>query len=453
MHVAIVSEPHLVTREESDPPSTPAHRGEGSFWGQAAPNRDPADHAWQLARDGFEDIGTLRRIRLPRGRETWNQPFREERRLFAQLDAVLAGGSAVLRRASDSVLQQTDVPPDPEWIFAVALAIGCDSSPESKDALFRIFRHCCTLGPLPAEAVVEALSLIPARALPESFRDLLSQNSGLECAYAAQVLSRRGELDALTVSSLLSNSEPITLVAAIEAALEQGSASALSRVPEFFGHPDRVVARTALLVGFAANLTGARQRALQWCDDSPDFGDAFICLGLFGNQADGEVFRRGCGLNRAAALRASAYWGFVRMVPLLLEIIQSEEPDRFLAAESFERLTGAGLYLRPDWDENAEIDPVAFETWWKQRGSIFSPNTRYRRGMALSPKSLVAELTDLPMDPADRLLVHLELTALSSPPPPRFRPWDFIASQRASIRKWRERFALPEESNARTGVL
>jgi hypothetical protein len=387
---------------------------------------------WSMARDAVEDIATLRRHRIAEPHETWRDPDRAEQRLLNQIDAVVNCGEQVIDKIVD-VGEKLETP-DPDWIYAVILVLGCLKEERALDQAATLLRLAAERDPEELEAATEALCLVPHPDVGRMLSPLLSDSSAVFRAAAVTVLSYRGSLLPDVALRLLSDPFPEVIAATIEGFVRMDGAPALPSIRVLVNHGDEAVVRASLRFLFRARVPEGRARALAVCGTKPEFAEACLILGLSGVQQDFAVLDRLLTEARSAmAVCAAGYFGDVRLVPRLIELL-TEDKLKLSAAKALYRMTSAILVqgdseLKP-W---LVVDPVPWKTWWEASRARFSPERRYRLGRPYGPSALLLEL-DQSGDRVERARAYLEFCRLANANVAPFRPLDFIPNQEESLK-------------------
>ncbi len=441
---AMVGEPLLVVpawpRRQSQLQPVPAYRPPAAqtVEGIHSPQSE-LDFLWDMARDAVEDIATLRSHRAPEPHETWRDPDRAEQRLLNQIDAAVNCGPDAAARLFETAEQLET--PDPDWMYAVGLVMGCLNDEEALRRVLILLRISAKRDPEERQAIVEALYLSPNPDIGRVLVPLLSDASPSLREAAVQVLAYRRQLPADLALRSLRDSAPEVVAAAAEAFLSMDAAPALPSMRALLSHSDDRVVRSSLRVLFKSGAPEGRLRALSLCAGQPEYADACLILGLSGVQADFEVLER---LVRKApspmAARAAGCFGDIRIIPRLIELL-GEDTLKAPAAEALYRITGARLAQEQSGLGSVfATDPAVWTSWWDANRSRLSTDLRYRLGRPHGPSALLAELENNG-DAAERLRAYLELGRFIGPAPPPFHPFDFIARQDDSLknlRRWVE---------------
>lgn len=461
--------------------AAPAPQAVGARSRSAPPPADwayePASHELELvrslARESLEELGLARHLRLPNANETWldQEPF--ESRLLTHLDAFFSLGPVALPLAPLSVAEAD--PPDPDRAFALSLVLG---SLAGADAALTLALSLGQSAPELLPGFREGLALAPGAEggapIDVALRDLVLAHGSAErwgrrrpelVALALSVLDARGTLTDDAATAALSHEEPEVLAALAdvlahtlprELAIDLLETRLLAREP--------AIARRALasLVRRRAPFVAARLRALA-AEQGPLSAEATRLLALTGSADDHELVARWLVRAPSPALaRAAGRMGHVGLLgPLSALLLHDDELLVEAAAESLERMMGAGLFETVElaWDiplpdeareRGAPLPtrPVrrvlrAPEAW---RGAVarFSrtregardPSVKWRGGQPFHPVVLVDELAAASTPPARRVEAHEELTLLVGRLP-AFRTDDWVARQREALARAR----------------
>jgi hypothetical protein len=431
--------PKCTVLENVDRDSFDSRGNPDEFWSLAFPPHSEANHLWDVARDCLENIGTLRSQRKPLSHENWNTPLKAEQRLLDQVDAVLACGEGVIRRAVEAV-RESEIP-DPEWAFAVMFVLGCISGDEKLQSAQTLLEVLSERNADETDAAVEALSYAPNPKIGTTFSGLLEGGSTKSRASAAKLLFWRGELSATQIEKLLRSKDPELLVPALHSLVERTASIDASQWISLLHDDSEAVVRAALCLSFANRQSSGRQRALELIGiGRPQFADAALWLALSGDHRDWAFLKTLLESNPTPLIiRSAGYWGYAEAIPLLLGLLKraSDVPPADIAS-AIERITAAGLSRWDPDSQELQLAPAEpYERWWHDRARHFHAGMRFRCGRPFASEVLLEELEKGTHTQEERTITHLELVSRYDRRPPRFRPDDFIRRQQESILEWK----------------
>jgi HEAT repeat protein len=423
--------PPVLSPEKPIPlPSRPPNPLDAIYGGQPK-----ASFLYDIAHDAVEDIAILRSHRVPEPHESWRDPDRAEQRLLNQIDAAVNCGSEAVER----LLKETGElgTPDPDWVYAIVLVVGALRGEDAPRRVLKLLRDSANRDPQELEAVVEALCLVPHPDIERMLIALIADASPTMRRAAVQVVSYKGGLPDDVALRLLSDPAPEVTAAALEGINISKAPSALKSVRGILNHGNEGIARAAMRVLFRAGVPGGRERALSFCSDQPEFGEACLLVGLSGVQSDFSILER-LLIQRPSPMivRAAGYFGDLRLVPRLIELLK-EDNTKPQAAKALERITGAGLKSQEPGPPQQIEEPDPWTKWWDACHGRFSADRRHRLGRPYGPSALVDEL-DNSGDRTERLRAYLEICRLAGLNAPRFHPLDFIPKQAESMQTLRQ---------------
>lgn len=416
-------------------------------------------HARALARECLSDIGNLSGLRVPLEGAPWTNAEAFERRMLADLDALLA------LAAEPSGL------PDAFNVFEEVQRYARDApTVDPSRELARALTFACTRG----ESAIAAVVLTMKQAHPETldaYRDALSL---ARHPATATILRERLLVDAdprraalaIEVLRFLREArfaDVIPLSAHPDARVRRAAIRALAFVPEREAAADVLLdaideeEEPRILLDAAESLLRlGRVEGLAWARARVDAGDVdkvpelrldFLrLLALAGGEND---------LARAAALfevgprdaTLAGLFGHAAMVPRLIDTLAAANsirrstgpwahPVEVACAEALWRITGAGLRDAPrevddyDFAEAPTIFAETWNAWWDPRAQDLATRGKLRWGEPWSPRVTVAELgAPSAIDLRDDLALELSMVAGDA----GLEPSDWVARQRAVL--------------------
>jgi hypothetical protein len=427
----------------------------------------------QRARECFEEIVMVGIQRLPIEGDNWRGIEVLERRLLANLDALVALGPAALAWVEPLVM---DFPVrDPSRVWATTVLFGSIAGRDALAVAERVFEASVLAAPESTPAFASALKLVQHPNLGTSMRRLLFSPAPAQRALAVEVLAHHG---LITSDELLRASDDVPEVAARALpffALSGHSAvrTALDRAMMQDDDALREAAWTAMLYaqhpgvryGLRAELNGPRAAVAAHLlaisaleadvaelesavrqGPTPALLDA---LGWAGAPSSVElllaVLQEGdAALQKAAVAALSRITGYrpleeVLVAPEELEILDSPDPPGEPPDPSLAQLVSDPRDLpedgSPDVVERVSADPAIWLKFWAERKPEFNPGSRYRRGVPHSALAVWNELDAGPCSFAERCALSRELILASGGYVP-FDPGDFVARQEARLLQW-----------------
>ena len=417
------------------------------------------DHARALARDCLSDLATFGGLRVPLPGSPWTHAEPFERRLLANLDALLAlaaephdlPGVFNLFEEVQRYARETHVV-DPGRELARALAFACTGGEHALRAVLLTFKqaHPGTFG-----AYRDALALARHPSTALLMRELLlADPDPRRVVVAVDVLRflRAGRFADL--APLTAHPDPRVRLSALRAfgVVPERAAAAEVLVDALSDEEDvRVaveIASALLRLGRVEGLLWARARADE-ADPTVD-GDVRLAqlrlLALAGGADDVPRFLRLSGPSPRDAVLAG-FFGHPLMVPHLLDTLSAANrirrstgpwahPTEVAAALALERITGARPLDEPrevnDYDF-ARMPTIFAETWqtfWDMRRVELDGNAKLRFGQPYAPAQTARELgAPGPMELRDDLSLELSIVAGDV----GFEPGDWVARQRGVL--------------------
>lgn len=417
-----------------------------------------AGHARAMARDCLGDIASLSGLRVPLPDAPWThgEPF--ERRLLANLDALLAlaaepHGLPDAFSVFDEVQRYARESPtvDPRREFARAFAFACTSGDHALRAVALTVKQA---HPDTLPGYRDALSLARHPATAGMMRELLREKDPRLLTLAIDVLRFVREARFADLVPALAHPD---------AGARGAAARALGFVPERQAAADVLAdalgdeddARVGLHVAEAL-VRLRRVEGLAWARDRVEKinldGDrdlrlgALAILAIAGGPDDVDRFARRSGLTPRDAVLAGLF-GHAALVPHLLETLAASNrvrratgpwvhPLEVATARALERITGARLRdeAREVVDHDFERQPTIFvETWsafWSEHGAELPAGAKLRWGRPFSPELTLRELAE-PGTAESREDLALELAiALGDD---GLEPGDWVARQRDQL--------------------
>lgn len=408
-------------------PAQPGWRGAWPSGGEAPPPFEAGGTAAfrrRAAEECLDLVAVLRAYRVPQPDEHWRTPIDSERRLLAQINAIIGLGAEALDQVADLAIDP-DLP-DPGRVFAALLVLGCVAGDRWWPAMQRIFEAAVSRHPEEGAHAVEALSLSPRTDLPELLSPWLGHESPALRAAAARVLAFRWELPERAWETAMRDAAPAVVAAALGAPAHQFDPGRCEPLLLAAAHsPVESVARAALRLGAALRLPALHGQATRMATRDPGWADALTAMAMHGHPGDAVLLRAMLrNADRWQAARAAGVLGLPALIPDLLALhddpLRNDE-ERQLAAQALATIAGPA----PDGDSAG---------WWRRIAQA-PADLRVRGGRPLGAGVLLARLRGSGWSRAGRQDQYLELVAASRGQAPRFSPFDFVAAQEASLQR------------------
>ncbi|HZO16200.1 MAG TPA: hypothetical protein VFB62_23160 [Polyangiaceae bacterium] len=427
------------------------------------------------ARECLEEIGMTGLHRRPLLGDDWRGMLAFERRMLSAADAFASLGAPALSHLEAFVLDAPVV--DPTRMFSAVFVAGCLDGRDALGIAERLARDAAANEDLLA-AVTSAFKLAPHPSLPLALRTLAHDSDPALRALAVEVLAHR-DLHERTLSDeelmAFAADRPEVACHALLPLTVRNHPEADATLTRALGSPRlRESAWTALFSKAPARATAALRAQLGESERAELF------LALAGDSDDAKRLRERA-LREPTPWRAEALgWaGRIESIPALLELLAHADLElRVSAARALDRLTGAALVAAiaippertvprelpepamvaeeapaplaqltsdprfapsegsPDMIEGPVTEPEPWRAWWREHGSRFDRNRRYRRGAPHALAACLAELDGPDATPAERQLLHLELAG-GSRRYVHFDVDDLVVVQEDALAKWR----------------
>lgn len=433
-------------------------------------NGTPGERAQieQLARDAMEDLASFSTLRVLGDDEPWKYGEGFERRLLANLDALVALARPTRRGAAELDLAEALFAYATEWIvpdrgrtFGFALTLGCV---DSDSALLWVTMALRQAAVQTMPAYVDALVLASNPSIPSKLIGLLSDDVSRDVVLVALKAALRRKL--FNGGRMM----PLSAHPDAEVAALATRCFAFAPAPLAQSGLQELAASEHLSVRVAAGATmlelGLTVPGLQVLRDSIDetvgrgkledsgpqrsaIHRALRSLALHGDPHDADrVWATARALH---AYREVGYFGHIGHVPLLFatmdELSQAEVSVSLVLAGVIDLLTQTAGALRritgidPPSFGSSRYDLDGFKQLWASRApevqNVAYTEGRLRFGRAWAKRRIVEELLDPETRQGDRRLLADEL-ALVSGGQLRFDVDGWVNDQRAFLRMVQE---------------
>ncbi len=405
--------------------------GRQSDWKKALDSGGTPGYRKQAVSECLDTVAVMRGYREPLPGETWLIPAASERRLLAQVNAIIALGRPALDQVTDMALD-SDVP-DPGRVFAALLVIGCVEGGHWLALARELFVAASLRNPAEAAAAAEAMSLAPNPDLNAVLTALLDDERPRVRTGAIRALAFRGSLHESRWTDAMRDRDVTVLTAALTAPLggydRSGCGHALQ--PLFAVSAAEPAVRYALRAGLSLGLNAARDCAVQIARRDPSWADAIRVLAMFGHVGDAQYVREALlSSELQGGIDAAATLGTVRLVPDLLEVLHRDDLSLEMgmaANQALSAITGLPFASMKNAAQAARL--------WMEHSSEFDLHIRYREGRPLNLEVLLQSLRTGPATRTARQNIFLEMQAATESRVPRFNSYDFIGVQTESLRR------------------
>jgi hypothetical protein len=434
MTLALIDVPRCLTVDASyvgSPRALAGSRRTGTAWAEAVTQNGTLGFREQAGRECLDMIATLRAYREPVDGEGWLVPAASERRLLAQVNAIIALGPQALKQVIALSLD-ADVP-DSGRVFAGLLVLGCTEGRDWLEPAREIFIAATLRHPAEAAAAVEALSLCPNADIATLLSPLLDDERRRVRASAIRVLAYRGALAEGQWTSAMRESDPVLLAAALTAPLRGYDRIVCGRAlePVVAQSDAESLVRVALRAGLTIRLNAAHDWAEQIARNDPAWADAGECLAMFGDLDDLRHVREMLQRSRVEdGLRAAAVLGSIEAVPHLMALLDHDHSTPevgVLTRRALTTITGLDFASAPDAAQALSL--------WSANSDRFDPGVRYRYGRPLTLAAMMESLRTGPGARKVRQDLYVEMLAATESRLPRFSAYDFVGVQAQSLRR------------------
>lgn len=402
-HVVDVTAPRVLLKD--DPERTRMQNLAG--WS----GNTPGDSAqlWALARECFEDIGSLGNLRRLYDHEPWVDATKFEQRLLDSYDAVVslelpldpAGPRLGLAEALYAYATEWTIP-DYGRTFTLAFTLCCLDSEIAMRWVTLALRRS---NPKTFPAFVDAFVLGSNPAIDRALAELCRSDDPALVDVALEAMTRRGKADMASVVLVLMRPSVSLVSKAIALATRLPSASALPLLYRLLDHADPIIAAhsAAALTTLGDGRGPKHLRALLQQSRTDESQNrlarqiAFESLCLLGSSFDRSLLAV-----EANAIAENIPWlgwhGHPDHLPTLIEAARRAaragtypECDRIVVG--LERMCGPGA-PRPGGFGAVEFDArlSAYIAAFEQRRPLSAE--RLRLGLAWSPTAIVNELSE-----------------------------------------------------------
>jgi hypothetical protein len=343
--------------------------------------------------------------------------------------------------------------PDPELTWALLFVFGSVAGDDAWDqARGLLERTQLDDPPEMADAISDALALVPHPAAPNTLMAWLGDRSRVRRLIALRASSRRGMLDSSAAHAAARDPSASLAVAGAEALATSLGPIDPQALWAAMHRPDEPVVAAAMESAVIRRTDLGHRRALALVTEGrPEFAGAARLLSVTAGE-DARAPLLEVGARSAGGVEALGWFGHLDAVEPLLALMRGEQQIPALLA--LQRITGASLTKdrpAPEYEPGAEpftqrsgpvpdpqdllADPEAWSAWWARWGRAASRATRTRWGHAWSPADDLAEMTAASSPRRDRWLAYLELCARTGAASP-FDPEAFVPRQQAQLAAW-----------------
>lgn len=376
----------------------------------------------------LDTASVLRTYRKPLRGETWLTPLKSERRLLAQVDAIIGLGERAMAQV-EALAFDPDVP-DPNRLFAAAFTLGCVDSARWMNSVVSMLIRAAERTSAELDAVTEALCLSPNRQIGTVLEPLLAHRLLAVRVAAVHVMGYRGILPEEAWQSAIASGDADLMASALKAMPHNFSADTCrSALLPLFGHDNERILRLALNAGLQLRSRAAYECAIGIANIDPSRADSLRFAALFGCWADvARVRSIMAGSEPLVGVKSAGILGYVDLVPDLFAILETAQEGSNLALRAGDSIwTITGLRCR-------DLSAVAgAKQFWTDHAHEYEGSVRYRLGQFLSTNLLLEQLNVGSWSRKSRQQMYSELMAATHCAVPAFSAFDFIGAQRLAL--------------------
>jgi len=464
----------VAPKPADEAPKLPPKPSPPGFTAEIPEVQSEADFVRSKAREYFEEVTMIGSQRAPLLGDPWRTALTLERRMLNAIDALASLGRIAIAHLEPLVLDSPAK--DPSRAFGIGVALGCIAG---RDTLASAERVAWTLRQNDPESLAQfadALKIVPHNCLTLALRTLQADRDPAMRALAIDVLAYRGLASPDDLARAALDGPAVAAKALPHAALAK-SPAVNDGILQALASGDPAAARGAWL---AMALSGHPQTAtvLGAALTGEDGEIAALLLAISGDSHDADTLLNAAIAKPARPLVTAVGWAGSAnaIVPLMNFLEHDDVTVKLAAAYALERITGAGLWESaevpieeilvpeppdPDVGEPKPLklapmvsDPrdlpaepapevvtqptVSVERWrayWAEKGPMFKPGLRYRRGFPYTPLVSLQDLDSGTCTPGERRSLQREL-CIRTGQMVRLDPLDLVLSQEEALREW-----------------
>jgi hypothetical protein len=466
--------------EPAEQAENPAPQRFDGFIADPLPALTTDEFRRERARDTFEEIAMVGLHRTPLLGDPWRSSITVERRLFENLDALVALGTPGLAELEALTLDAKVK--DPARLFALTLVAGSVDGRDTLAVADRYYARERLNDPAFTAAFISALRIVPHPWVVPRCRAMLESPIATLRRVAVEVLGYRQELTQDELHALcLDDSE--VMAAALPQFARRDDPRLIDLLERGMSLCNELPEDVALFKGVATAVAiGDHPYGESFFYRHAEGPNALYAAWLLGIIATPRIaqdlLERVRNAPTAPFVTALSWAGCYDAVQMLIYVLGTtqDEPVRLAAAYGLERLTAAGFYEvaelppqkseepeipEPDLgeppskalagrvsipqDEPAEASPdllerpsTDFDRWrrhWEPIAPRFRPEQRIRRGVPYTPMVSLEELDTGRYTPAERRALVVELVIRAGHYVPH-EPEDWVSAQARAITQW-----------------
>lgn len=438
------------------------------------PALSEAEFTLQRTRECFEEVAMAGVLRAPITGDSWKSALVIERRMFRNVDAIVAMGPRAVG-AVESLVMDTPVR-DASRVWGAAVVLGSVTGRDALAAAERVFAAVETADPEAGSVLAAALAFVPNPFVPLVLRRMLASAASTHRATAIEAMIHRGQATEDDVARAAVDEPAVARVAlpvlamgahpttrdSIARALAQADLDlrcAAWLAMAYSAHPNTTSTLYGELGGERASFA---TRLLAICGAAEDAAKLLVMT----VRAPTPVL-----------VDAVGWAGASEAVPSLIELMRKGDKKLGVAiAEALARITGARLteealvppedleapdvpepntgeppepplaqlvgdardapeHGSPDKIVRPATDWQRWHDWWAANRQRFLAGTRYRRGSPYSALVSWNELDRGPCSPDERRWLQRELVLRSGGYAP-LDPGDLVAHQVEALSAW-----------------
>lgn len=452
---------------EPAPPDVP-----DGFSPDPLPALSGAEFTARRTRECFEEVAMAGVLRTPTVGDLWRSSIVFERRMFRNVDAIVAMGAPALS-AVEALVMDTPIR-DASRVWGATVVLGCVTGRDALAAAHRVFAAIQPTEPDAPAVFATALGFVPNPFVPSVLRRMLASPSSVHRAIAIEALVHRRLATHEDIAQAAADAPEVARIGLPLLAL--GRDPSARALVELALEDDDPAFGEAIWLAMAYSSHPRLKAVLYAALDGEQAATAARLLAIAGSTQDaGELLSRALATQTPELVDAVGWAGSSDAIPPLIDLLGSDKLAP-VVAEALERITGARLMEEtlvppedleapdvpepetgepptppltqlagdprdppdngsPDKVQRPSTDRRRWRAWWDGARDRFAAGSRYRRGSPYSALVSWNELDRGPCSPDERRWLQRELILRSGGYVP-FDPLDLVAEQVLALAAW-----------------
>jgi hypothetical protein len=372
-------------------------------------------------------LGSLRSHRAPVFGEAWYIPASAERRMLAQVAAVLVLGPFALDFVEQAAID-ADIP-DADRVFSAIFLLGSAAGRSYIKRCIPIYEAALHRNREEAAAAIEALCLCPNPNLAESLSPLLTHASPVVRAATIRVMGYRNELFDGQWGDAVVDVDQRVVLAALSVPLQQLNRRYCDVTLEpLYSSSQEALVHAALRAGLALGLAKTQEAARLIARNSPAWAHTLSLLAFAGSREDQALFDHALSIDLPSAAEACGRAGWLQLGSKLLVAYKAQSTGHS-NDEVLGNLVKAALVAIVPLPEDTPVDAHKLTQAWLECTYTLDAKQRYRNGHVWDANALINQLREGQHLRPQRQELFFELQVLTKGQAPRFSAFDFIGAQ------------------------